>query len=223
MAAPDSEQSLVFDYLALRLVIGLFAFSLPVVVGIASSFAPIPSISASYHTGGRDFLVGWLFVIGILLIAYKGHAEYPSEQWVSSLGGVAAFIAALCPAACANCPDTALSVIHFIAGAIVFFAIAYFCFGPFRRAAEAKPGAKAKRRAMVYILCGSVIVASMLAMGIASRLPDPFKNQTRIIFYGETIALLAFGFAWLVACRLLGWFADEDERLKLGLNRRAPG
>jgi hypothetical protein len=72
MTTSKSEENLVFDYLVLRLIVGCIAFFFPwVVTFLAAQITS--SISTSYHTEARDTFVGFLFVIGVLLVAYKGH------------------------------------------------------------------------------------------------------------------------------------------------------
>ena len=69
-----NNSSAVFDYRALRLLVGLIAFALPIVVSLLS-IKTLPSISASYHAEGRDAFVGMLFVVGAFLWAYNGHTK----------------------------------------------------------------------------------------------------------------------------------------------------
>jgi hypothetical protein len=148
MAASTSEEGLNFDYRELRLMVGILAFSLPWVVVLIALALP-PSISASYHTKARDVFVGSIFVIGALLIAYKGHSKH--EEWVSTFGGVAAIITALFPTACnaalfpsfcptqlaptlcASCGSALNSNIHGVAAAVLFGIIVYFCLVVFLR------------------------------------------------------------------------------------------
>lgn len=56
-----SDSNKVFDYRALRLVMGLIAFALPIVASAVSS-TQLTSISASYYTEARDVFVGLLFL-----------------------------------------------------------------------------------------------------------------------------------------------------------------
>jgi hypothetical protein len=72
-----SKRGIVFDYRALRLIMGLIAFSLPIVVTVLAT-GPLSSISAPYYTDGRDAFVGMLFIVGALLWAYTpscGHTR----------------------------------------------------------------------------------------------------------------------------------------------------
>src|SRR5438874_1147790 len=71
-AAKSSEGNLVFDYHTLRFYVGVLAILMPWVDTYLAKQIP-PSISWSYYTGAHDFFVGSMCIIGILLIAYKGH------------------------------------------------------------------------------------------------------------------------------------------------------
>ena len=55
----DEQKDLVFDYKALRLLVGAIAFLLPWVV-IVVTYRATSSISASYHTKVRDIFRGSL-------------------------------------------------------------------------------------------------------------------------------------------------------------------
>jgi hypothetical protein len=125
MNSSETKETLTFDYHTIRLIIGLIAMSLPVVVAIRAG-GVTDSISWSYHTDARDCFVGSLFVIGAFLISYKGHKPTlnPNEVgkfwiWMSSfwkgaiefriwekqheedivswVGGIAAVVTALFP------------------------------------------------------------------------------------------------------------------------------
>jgi hypothetical protein len=56
----------VFDYRALRLLVGIIAFALPIAVPLIAS-TNLTSISASYYTNSRDIFVGMLFIVGSFL------------------------------------------------------------------------------------------------------------------------------------------------------------
>jgi hypothetical protein len=151
---PEME-NLVFSPYTLRLMIGLMAFVLPPLVVIITAAITI-SLSAAYHTAARDVFVGFLFIIGALLLAYNGRSpDLPPEKvgsfwkmlsqywkgaitfriWsqkleervISFIGGLAAFGIALVPSSCPTCEEDISTQIHFAAGAILFSAITYFC------------------------------------------------------------------------------------------------
>src|SRR5687768_1062017 len=98
MAAESKKQDEIFDYRTLRLLVGIVAFALPIVVWATARIAgdKIDSISISYHTdSARDFFVGALFIIATLMVAYNGHdpsgnesmkdgpAPHPLMKWIS--------------------------------------------------------------------------------------------------------------------------------------------
>jgi len=212
MTTSASGHNPVFDYRALRLLVGLVAFALPVAVWVISC-TRLSSISASYYTGARDVLVGALFVIGALLCAYNGHT--PQEKWVSKVASLAAIVVALCPTSCDGCEGDARSVAHGIAAVVLFATIAFFCFIPFRKDTKGQPG-KRGRRAKVYLVCGWIIVACMAGAGVAKLLlPTIAEEEWRTMFWAESIALWAFGVAWIVAGKVLSPLVDEADRLRL--------
>src|SRR5689334_6937161 len=105
MATSDSNEKLVFNFRTLRLIVGALAFAFPSMV-IALAGKITTSISASYYEEQtRDLFVGFMFVIGALLVSYKGHkilvsngegsklwvlARRYEEDLISLLGGLAA-------------------------------------------------------------------------------------------------------------------------------------
>lgn len=153
MAASQSNEQLVFNYRTLRLIIGSLAFAFPTMV-IALTGKVTTSISASYYEPpARNFFVGFLFILGALLVSYKGHPldttggipgnflrrirRYP-EDWVSSAGGIAAILTALFPTACDGCSMDAKAYIHTIGAFTMFASVVYFCLVAFPRSVNRK-------------------------------------------------------------------------------------
>lgn len=185
----------VFDYRTLRLLIGAIAFTLPFLVTWIADES-LTSISASYYTGARDFFVGWMFVIGALMLAYNGHR--PRESVASKIAGLAAVIVALFPTACDDCVDDLNAKIHFVAAVVLFGILAYFCFGPFRQNTKRQPGKKG-RRSKIYFLCGIVIVLCLASAIILKWFFPELADAIDAFYWAETVALIAFGIAWVVA------------------------
>ena len=213
MRAAKTKQNPIFDYRALRLLVGLIAFTMPLFALINSS-EPISSISGSYHTENRDVFVGLTFMIGALFWAYNGHDL--TQKTVSKLAAIAAIITALFPTACFDCATDMDSRIHYAAAVFLFLTIAYFCLGPFRMSAIGKPGVESQRRALIYSICGGVIVASLL-FALAAQLiwSEEARRALAITFFVEWVSLWAFGVAWFVAGKLIPGIANEHERLSL--------
>ena len=111
MNTTTSDSNKVFDYRALRLLMGVIAIALPVVVSFRSSI-PLSSISASYYTESRDFFVGLLFFVAAFLFAYKGNAS--TEGRASNIACLAAIMVAIFPTDpdCKGCPSHPTSFIH---------------------------------------------------------------------------------------------------------------
>lgn len=255
MKPSESKENLVFDYHTIRLMIGLITLSFPWVVWFFASKIT-DSISWSYHTDARDFFVGFLFVIGAFLMSYKGHKpilhtddvgkfwKWVSNFWkgainfrirerkheedlVSWVGGVAAWITAVCPTArCVgkDCPCDPISYIHYIGATILFSTTVYFCLVAFRTQAKAKikkdedssekggNGPK-KLRMGFYWVCGVGIATIMLGLVVAKF--TQCEIISNITFWAEAVALELFGIAWLIASQYLPFFTDETERQKL--------
>ena len=202
----------VFDYRALRLLMGLIALALPFVVSLISS-SPLSSISASYHTEARDAFVGMLFVVGAFLWAYNGHTS--KEAWASKVASLAAIFVAIFPCSCDVYETGITSIIHYSSAATLFAILAYFCFVPFRLNTKGKEGKKG-RRSKIYFVCGWIMVGCMLSMIITKfTLSDEIINTLSVTYLAEAIALGAFGVAWIVAGKCLSPFVDEGDALRL--------
>lgn len=204
----------IFDYRTLRLIIGIIAFSLPFVVsGIAGN--SLPSISDSYFTEARDMFVGMLFVVGAFLFAYNGHS-FKQAAW-SKIAGVAAIFVAIFPTTCVNCEDNLDSYVHYIAAGILFSVLTYFCLFAFRKNIKGKPGKKALR-SKIYFACGLVMASCMVSLLLAKLgLEEKTLKAYEVVYWGETIALAAYGLAWIVAGKCIPFLVDPDESLKFSL------
>lgn len=205
-------QNKIFDYRTLRFFIGIIAFLLPFIVSIVSS-TTLTSVSASYHTEARDWFVGLLFIVAGFLLAYNGHTKTQSR--ISKIAAFAAAGIALSPSSCDKCDASLSSILHSIFAAILFAALAYFCLGPFRQKLLGEEGKKARRR-RTYFLCGVTIIICMVSLAVSNLvLPREVIKEFRIVYWGEAIALIAFGIAWFVSGKVVSFFADNDERLNM--------
>ena len=202
----------IFDYKALRLMLGIIAFVMPFLVTLIAR-TPLASISASYHTEARDFFVGLLFIVGALMLAYNGHTT--REALASKIAALSAIVVALFPTSQSCGSSSSTSVIHFSAAVLLFLILAYFCFWPFRENTKGKAG-KRGVRAKFYFACGCVMVVCML-VGLIGKLVFSCEtmNAWSVIYWVEAIALGAFGVAWVVAGKVIPLLVDDEEELKL--------
>ena len=202
----------VFDYRALRLLVGCIAFALPIIVSVVST-TPLSSISASYYTEARDLFVGLLFFVSAFLWAYNGHT--PSEARASKIASLAAILVAVFPTSCDTCNTDLKALIHYGAAFTLFAMLQYFCFGPFRKNTKGQVGKKGLR-SKIYFFCGWVMLACILSAGAAEIMPSGEAAQTLPIkYWAEFVALAAFGVAWVVAGKYFGPLVDPDEALHL--------
>ena len=206
----DTSRSKVFDYRALRLLMGIFALALPFVVGLIST-TPLPSVSASYHTEARDAFVGMLCVVAAFLWAYNGHSRL--EGRISEVAAFCAALVSFFPTACDRCDLSPTAIVHWVAAAILFAILAFFCLGPFRKKTKGMPGKKG-RRGRIYLVCGWVMVVCLVGLLVAKlALPKETVQALALTYWAEAIALCAFGVAWIVAGKYRSLFADKDEAL----------
>lgn len=213
------------NHQTLKLMVGVIALSLGSITNLFAS-GPLDSISASYFEGGwsQTIFIGSLFAIAAFLLAYNGYSK--AEMVLSKFAGIAAAGVALFPCNCiskgaavaaaagqAQCrPEQALiPYVHFIAAAVMFVILVVFCWFFYNRAHEKKDrgSVEAGRRMVVYQVCGATIVIAMVAMAIdalaGSRIP-------RMVWYGETAGLIAFGISWLTAARVVPLLSKPEER-----------
>jgi len=188
---------------------GLIALTLPEIV-VALAGNSLSSISASYYSNARDMFVGQLFVVGAFLFAYNGHSD--GESYASKVASLAALCVAYFPTACDGCPVGASSIVHYLAAALLFSILAYFCFVPFQKGIKNKTGKEKVRRKWIYFICGSVMIVCMVAVAVSNLFVAPeIVMKWRITFWGEAIALTAFGMAWIASGKTFRLIADEEE------------
>jgi hypothetical protein len=188
------------SFLLMRMAIGFLGIGLPVLLiagdGLfLSGEMPRSSLSAYYHTGMRDEFVGTLCATAFFLITYM-FFHYTWDNVLSILAGVAVLCVAVFPTA-GSAPLTPLqerlgeaqaSRIHFTAAAVFILSLAAisFLFG--------RSEATAWRR-QAHLGCGAAIVAAVAFMLVSNRLGFLDRHS---VFYGETVATLAFGLSWLL-------------------------
>jgi len=201
----------IFDYRTLRLLVGVIAFALPFVVTIIASES-LPSVSASYFSEARDLFVGLMFIVSAFLLAYNGHSI--PQAIASKVAAVAAACVAIFPTSKTCEPSTWVSITHTASAVVLLSILVYFCLGPFRKNTWGMGGRK-RLRVIVYVGCGLVMIGAMLAGAYGMFvLGCDEREESRIIYWVEAIALVAFGVAWFVAGKWLRFMVDGDEELR---------
>jgi hypothetical protein len=226
-AAPVALAPEVASYRGLRQSVGIVAFALPFALALPvavgrSWIHPEPtgcppliplvqhwledSISGYYYTFTRNFFVGSLCAIALLMGYNKGYDL--RDAIAGRLSAVCALGVAFFPVA----PNTAstlqkhISNFHYAFAGVLFSILAYFCLVLFKMTAVGKHVTRKKlQRNLVYTICGWIIVGSIVTLGLLKALAyfkvfniESLGKNLHHIFWLESIALLAFGFAWLV-------------------------
>lgn len=186
-----------YSYLALRKAVGWIGILLPFVLMFGDFLVfkgsfPQPSISLYYHTPMRDLLVGGLCAVALFLFFYSGYNKW--DNYTGNFAGLFAIVVAWFPA---SQPGTGgiINAIHFTAAALFFITLACFSLFLFTRRDENPTPEKLKRN-IIYIICGIVMLACMMLMLIYFIITG-HSGTSSVIFWAETIALIAFGVSWL--------------------------
>ncbi|MFG1676459.1 DUF998 domain-containing protein [Micromonospora sp. NPDC049282] len=188
----------------LRLGVGSVGLALPVVlvVGhIAATRRPtlLDSLSGYYHSEMRDVFVGSMCAVGVFLIGYRYRRP---EDLLGTVAGVLAITVALfptatgVPAATVDGLDRTAGLVHQIAAAGLFALLAIFCLVLFVRPDPA--GVPPRRSAVVfYRVCGGLIVLAIAIALASTQLPDDVRHTVKPVLWCETLAVFAFGAAWV--------------------------
>lgn len=177
------------------------------------------SISAYFHTGMRDVFVGTLCAIAVFLLAYRGYDR--TDNRLANVAGLCALLVALFPTpeasreaadtgvrapdsvtffSGADAPDPALvGWLHFASAAVFFVILAWMSFHRFTKSDPNEACTREKEtRNAIYRACGIVIIASIAVIGIGKVFFEDYERITRFVFWGEAVAVTAFGISWLI-------------------------
>jgi hypothetical protein len=210
-----SKNPVVLSYYTMRRMVGLIAILLPFGLAagsiLAGLFGPghhIPhpllqrSISDYYYTPMRDYYVGSLCAIGGFLACSRGYDL--RDEIAGYLAGACALGVALCPVfnpygSYYTQLDLEFGFIHTAFAALMFLVLAYICIFQFRKSSPGKPVTPRKQhRNRIYASCGLIMVACMIVIvGLTLRSLLERRHPSPWLFWCESLALCAFGFAWL--------------------------
>lgn len=208
----QSEQDQIISYKTLRIMMGLAGIFLPLLVFIGKAIAEKNcllefSISDYYdnETGG-DILVGVLFALSFFLFAYKG--PEPIDNKIANIGSVMAMGVALFPTTVKGWVHYA----HFGFVISLFTVFIIFSIYLFRKTKKGKePTPQKRKRNALYLTCGIVMIICIAALAVCMWLFEDASEKYHLVFWGEAIALVAFGVSWLTKAEWLYW-TDSDEK-----------
>ncbi|TDW49958.1 hypothetical protein EV144_102388 [Flavobacterium sp. 270] len=197
----------------LRKIVGTLGMLLPLflflTLYIDSNFVAIlPSISHYYFTRASGVFVIIVSMLSVFLLIYKGEA--PRDFYTSAIAGFSSLLLLLFPTD--NLPEsfkvisvTTLRVsdfrmyFHFACAAIFLLALAYMSAFLFTKSdCPVEQRSKRKKiRNRIYRCCATIIVLSILIIGLSKILFPNFYDNYPITFWMEVLAVEAFGFSWL--------------------------
>ncbi len=205
----------------LRRLVGIIALSLPftlptgaIVLGLVGPSHALPqplierAISDYYYTPMSGVYVGSLWVIAMFLICSRGYNRH--DEITGYLAGAFTLGVALFPSENPRSTQyTRLQIdigfAHTAFAALMFLSIAYFCLFLFRRTSPDRKITRRKRhRNRIYGVCGVVIVLCMCVMvGLTVKGLTETTALLHPFFCCESLALIAFGVAWLTKGEVL--------------------
>lgn len=196
-----------------------------------NSPVPLGSISIYYYERTGGYFVGSLFALAVFFLSYdiRPRPGRTADNLMSSFASVMAIGVALLPTASSGSMATGAALvvgtIHLVCAATLFALLAVFSLYQFTKTGgevtehtpwrdrlmrifRTTPGHEAhmtpnkRRRNTVYRVCGWIIVACIV-MVVISNIAD-----LDLLFWCESIAVIAFGVSWLVKGGFLGILAD---------------
>jgi heme A synthase len=203
--APSEADDLSVN--AHRQLIGYIGLTLPLLLIFIAlirdgveRWRSLDSISAYYYTGGVAAFVGMLISLSLFLFTYRGYDN--KYNWADKLTAKTAACAALVVAFFPTAAPAGVSVLawwtpltgrlHYVAAVVLFAMFAIFALWLFRLTGkEEKRRPDKRRRNLFYLICGTIIVGSILWAGV-NRL------NGKSIFWPESVALIAFALSWLI-------------------------
>ena len=222
---PDNPA--VLSYHTLRRTVGVIALALPfllaggaILLGLAGPGHGLPrplvqrSISDYYYTPMGNCFVGSLCVIAAFLMCSRGYDLH--DEVMGYLAGAFTLGVALFPS-----PDprgvgltptrVEIGFVHATFAALMFISLAYFCLALFRRSSPGRERTRRKQnRDRIYKTCGfAILICNAIMISLVfkpvARALEPFHP----LFCSETVALLAFGVAWITKGE--GFLKDRRE------------
>lgn len=185
------------------------------------------SISAYYYTVMRNVFVGSLCAIGVFLMSYRYQKDDKKYDIIASFfAGLFAICVALFPTAPSLSPtptDKIIGTVHVACAALFFVTLACISLFLFtktypqdtqkpkklrdyfsllvvtRTVPEVKLNPRKKWRNFIYRFCGyTIFVCIILLVIVAIPSVSELMEHWHPVFWLESVAVVVFGFSWLV-------------------------
>lgn len=211
-----TQPPLLIGYLTLRRLVGTIGVAMPVALYLGALLlfgtGLQSSISAYYHTGMRDLLVGALCAIGVFLFCYRGSSR--RENVATNIAGACAIGIALFPTGADECVRHHGFSAHGVFAVVYFAALTYLALFVFTAIDPAKQLSRAKlRRNVVYRGCAVVMGLCVGLAALSFFLPEGLRGalcERNALFWLESFAGVAFGVAWLTKGKAIGLLNEPE-------------
>lgn len=211
MLKPNNN-NVIQSYIVLRRIIGILGISLPFLclsIGLLFGNTKLqPSISLYYFTNSRDIVIGILFSVSFFLISYKGYDLI--DNIITIIIGIAGMGIAVFPCLSNNSNSVSVgifqlsqnvsNIFHLLFAGTFFILLSVNSLFLFTKTNNVNKSNKMKLyRNLLYKICGFIILIGIITTAGIYLITDiSFINSSKVIFYIETIMLIAFGVSWLV-------------------------
>ena len=233
-----SKDPEIISFRTLRQVIGLIGLFLPVILLLYAGIAldkinwP-PSISHYYYTDMGNFFVGALCAVGVFLLCHKGYTVTPDgaekdpwDQILSMIAGGTVILVALFPTNETSQGDCGFfnvsssclrNSVHYLSATIFFTSLGFISAWRFTKSKHSKSERSQLKvvHNRIFRVSASVIFGCIAIMALNELLHYSHSTQFTITF--ESIALIAFGIAWLVKGEALPLNRFYSDRTGTGL------
>ncbi|MEO8535259.1 MAG: hypothetical protein ABI441_15990 [Flavobacterium sp.] len=229
----ENENELVLSYLTMRNLIGFSGMLLPVILILttrtgSNDMIIEPSISDYYYTNNGDVLVVLLSVLGVFLFTYNGYNII--EKGLTTLAAICGIGIAFSPTATSSARSSTIHVAnetvpivfgierHFIFAGLFFISLAIISlvYFPKPKDKEQVVTPQKKKRNVIYLICGWVIIASMVLLVLYFIFKPSFLQNIPVVFILEAVAIEAFGLSWITKGQTL--WPDYEHYLQKGYN-----
>lgn len=224
MSETNPNDRYVISFLTLRKLVGILGMVLPFALLLGYFLFEKgckfpPSISHFYYTDMGNVFVGILCAVALFLFTYNGYDK--RDMIAAKLAGAFALIVAMFPTNFGDyTPDECSRItegthafsnaMHYGGAVLLFSTFAYFSLVLFTKSKQ-KGNIKGekKTRNTIYKICGWVILVCIVAIALIGIVPGWYLalKHLKPTFVLETIALLAFGYSWLIKGET--FFKDE--------------
>lgn len=188
-----------------------------VTLGPISNYSPESNLKASishfYYTASAPLFIGIVVTVAVFLFSYKGSKKKPTgklkwitDDLVTTWAAIFAFGLVIFPTGADEfIPDNLfvftttklVGLFHNLFAGSFFILMAVLCLVNFRR--KENQESTGDKYDLLYRICGWLILSSIASVLVFRLLVTDYLNfGLPVIFILETIALAAFGTAWLV-------------------------